>query len=207
MRTRAEVHYQKNAALGISIYRNRLRDNPVDIAANYGLALSLSHNDEHEEALRRVQELLHLNPQSILYQAAYADLLIAADRLDQAREILSHNLVLNPDNAPLSALYARALIESGLHTEAEAVLERQSQIRPNDIDVWYKLAETAGLAGNISGVHLARAEYFYLHGAYHRSIQHLEYAQRLVTRTNPQLNSRLAQRIQDLRTAIRIAES
>ena len=207
MRTRAEVHYQKNPAQGISIYRNKLRDNPVDIAANYGLALSLSRNDEHDEALRRVQELLVLNAQSILYQAAYADLLIAADKLDHAREILSHNLVLNPDNAPLSALYAKALKESELHAEAEAVLERQSQIRPNDVDVWYNLAETAGLAGNITGVHLARAEYFYLHGAYHRSIQHLEYAQRLVTRTNPQLNSRLAQRIQDLRTAIRIAES
>ena len=72
--------------------------------------------------------------------------------------------------------------------------------------MWYTLAETAGLAGNISGVHLARADYFYLHGAYHRSIQHLEYAQRLLRRTNPQLEVKLRQRIQDLRTAIRVEQ-
>ena len=90
--------------------------------------------------------------------------------------------------------------------EAEAVLLRQSQVRPTDVDVWYQLAETAGLAGNITGVHLARADFFYLHGAYHRSIQHLEYAQRLVRRTNPQLQVKLSQRIQDLRTEIRLAQ-
>ena len=82
--------------------------------------------------------------------------------------------------------------------EAEAVLTRQSQVNPNDVDVWYELAETAGLAGNITGVHLARADFFYLHGSYHRAIQHLEYAQRLVRRTNPQLQAKLSQRIQDM---------
>ena len=138
---------------------------------------------------------------------AYADLLIAAGHLDEARQNLSHHLVLNPDNAPLSALYAKALNEAEQYTQAEAVLERQSEIRPNDIDVWYNLAETAGLAGNITGVHLARAEYFFLHGSYHRAIQHLEYAQRLVSRTNPQLTAKLGQRIQDLRTEIRKAQS
>lgn len=207
MRTRAEVHYQKNPAQGAAIYRNKLRDNPSDLAASYGLALSLSNNEEHDKALAIAQDLVQVNPQSILYQSAYAELLINADQLDQARENLSHRLVLNPDNAPLSALYAQALSLSGRYEEAEDVLERQSLKRPRDVDVWYNLAEVAGLAGNITGVHLARAEYFYLHGAYNRSIQHLEYAQRLVKRTNSQLNSKLSQRIQDLRTAIRVAQS
>jgi predicted Zn-dependent protease len=104
-------------------------------------------------------------------------------------------------------VYADSLNAQGKHTDAEAILERQSKKRPDDVDVWYELAETAGLAGNITGVHLARAEYFYLHGAYHRSIQHLEYAQRLVRRTNPQLLAKLTQRIQDLRTAVRMQNS
>jgi predicted Zn-dependent protease len=103
-------------------------------------------------------------------------------------------------------LYAKALNAQGLHGKAEAVLTRQSQVRPNDVDVWYELAETSGLAGNITGVHLARADFFYLHGAYHRSIQHLEYAKRLVRRTNPSMQAKLGQRIQDLRTAIRMQQ-
>lgn len=207
MRTRAAVHYQENPAQGIDEYENKLRDNPADLVASYGLALSLSEAGEHDRALSRVQTLLDLNAQSILYQAAYAELLINAEQYDEAQKVLSHNLVLNPDNAPLSMLYAQALSKAGRYAEAEAVLERQTKKRPNDIDVWYNLAEISGLAGNITGVHLARAEYFFLHGAYHRSIQHLEYAQRLVSRTNPQLNAKLSQRIQDLRTAIRMAQS
>ncbi len=206
MRTRAEVHYRKNHAQGITEYRKRLKEDPEDTPANYGLALSLSRTGDHEEALQRVETLLNLNAQSILYNAAYAELLIAADRNEQARALLSHQLVLNPDNAPLAMLYARALNKSGRHEEAEAVLTRQTQVNPNDVDAWYELAETAGLAGNITGVHLARADYFFLHGAYHRAIQHLEYAQRLVRRTNPQLQAKLTQRIQDIRTAIRMQQ-
>ncbi len=207
MRTRAQVHYQKNSAQGIKIYRKHLAEAPDDHAARYGLALSLSKNGDHDESLNYVEHLLNINPQSILYNAAFAELLIEGQRYENAQRLLSHQLVLNPDNAPLSMLYARALNGAGNHLKAEEVLERQSQVNPHDVDVWYELAETAGLAGNITGVHLARAEYFFLHGAYHRSIQHLEYAQRLVRRTNPQLVAKLGQRIQDLRTAIRMQQS
>ena len=207
MRTRAEVHFHTNPRQGVTKYEKALRDQPRDHVASYGLALSLSKAGEHDRALDLVENILNINPQSILYNAAYAELLIAAGHQNQARSLLSHQLVLNPDNAPLSMLYAQALNSAGEHEEAEAVLERQSTLRPIDVDVWFELAETAGLAGNISGVHLARAEYFFLHGAYHRSIQHLEYAQRLVRRTNPQLLAKLTQRIQDLRTAIRMSQS
>lgn len=206
MRVRAAVHFQKNHAQGVTLYRKRLAETPDDIVANYGLALSLSREQQHEEALDRVEQLVNVNPQSILYNSAYAELLIAAERNKQAQDLLRNQLVLNPDNAPLSMLYADALNQAGKHKEAEEVLLRQSQVRPNDVDVWYQLAETAGLAGNITGVHLARADYFYLHGAYHRAIQHLEYAQRLVRRDNPQLQAKLSQRIQDLRTAIRMQQ-
>lgn len=207
MRVRTEVHYMQNHAQGAEQYRLRLRDNPTDSAAAYGLALCLSRIGEHQEALDLVEGIVNFNPQSILYNSAHAELLIEAGRTAHARRILTHQLVLNPDNAPLSMLYAQVLNEEGEHAKAEAVLERQTEADPSDIDVWYELAETAGLAGNTSGVHLARAEFFFLHGAYHRAIQHLEYAQRLVARTNPQLEAKLVQRIQDLRTAIRIQQS
>ncbi|MEM7099381.1 MAG: M48 family metalloprotease [Pseudomonadota bacterium] len=203
MRVRADVHYQKNPSVGIKKYRKQLRDDPDNQAADYGLALSLSENGDHEEALLKVENLINVNPQSILYNAAYAELLIKANYTDQALRLLAHQLVLNPDNLPLSMMYTQALNQGGRHEEAEQVLERLSEAYPNDVDVWYELAETAGLAGNITGVHLARADYFYLHGAYQRSIQHLQYAQRLIRRTNPQMESKLAQRIQDLRTEIR----
>jgi predicted Zn-dependent protease len=207
MRIRAQLSYEQNPTASIKTFQNRLRDQPDDVSAQYGLALALSKNEEHQEALLLIETVHNINPSSILYTAAHAELLIAADENDLAQRILSHQLVLNPDNTPLSLVYADSLNAQGKHTDAEAILERQSKKRPDDVDVWYELAETAGLAGNITGVHLARAEYFYLHGAYHRSIQHLEYAQRLVRRTNPQLLAKLTQRIQDLRTAVRMQNS
>ena len=135
-----------------------------------------------------------------------AELLIAAQELDSAQSLLREQLALYPDNFPLAMLYAQALIADEQYISAESVLESQSKLRPQDTHV-VLLAETAGLASNVTGVHLARAEYFYLHGALHRAIQHLEYAQRLVRKSNPVLETKLAQRIQDLRTSIRMQNS
>jgi predicted Zn-dependent protease len=104
-------------------------------------------------------------------------------------------------------LYARALSADNRHREAQAVLERQSLTNPRDIDIWYELAETAGLAGDVIAVHRARAEFFALHGGYSRAIQHLEYAQRLISRSDERLRAQLDQRIMDLRTELRAAEA
>ena len=139
--------------------------------------------------------------------AAYAEILTASGEHDQALTLLERQLLLNPENPPLSMLYAEALIKNEEYDIAEAVLERQSENRPNDVDVWYELAEVSGLAGNIVGVHRSRAEFFALHGAYQKAISHLEYARRLVSRSNTQLQARLDQRISDLRNELRVARS
>jgi beta-barrel assembly-enhancing protease len=65
----------------------------------------------------------------------------------------------------------------------------------------------SGLAGDIIGVHRARAEFFAMHGSYQKAIHHLEYARRLADRSNAQLIARLDQRIDDFRTALRVAQS
>ena len=99
-------------------------------------------------------------------------------------------------------LYANALTDLERFEEAQQVLERQSRVRRQDVDVWYELAEVAGLAGDVIAVHRARAEYFALHGGYSRAIQHLEYAQRLVSRVDMRLRAQIDQRIRDLREAL-----
>ena len=40
----------------------------------------------------------------------------------------------------------------------------QSEIKSTDPGLWYLLAETQGLAGNIIGLHESRAEFFILNG-------------------------------------------
>jgi predicted Zn-dependent protease len=207
MRARAQIEYADSTTAAVAQFEKAVRDDPESLAARYGLALAQSRAGDHASAIAAGDALFTSNSQKILYIAAYAELLIAANRLEQATRLLSHQLAINPDNAPLAALYSDALTKDQQYLEAEAVLQRQSLVNGNDVDVWYNLAEVSGKAGNIIGVHRARAEYFALHGAYHRAIQHLEYARRLVSQDNTQLHARLDQRINDLRTALRVARS
>ncbi|HEY5679556.1 MAG TPA: M48 family metalloprotease [Pseudomonadales bacterium] len=207
MRVRAQIYYAPNAAGAVAQFEKAVRDDPESVPARYGLALAQSRAGLHAEAIAGGDALFTADPQKILYIASYAELLIEAEKLDQATRLLSHHLALNPDNATLAAMYSEALIRDQRYREAEAVLERQSVVNKDDVDVWYNLAEVSGKAGNIIGVHRARAEYFALHGAYQRAIQHLEYARRLVREDNQQLHAMLDQRINDMRMALRMRRS
>ncbi len=207
MRARADIYYMDGAQAAVTKYAKAAQEEPGSISAQYGYAVALSRAGDHEKALQIAAALFERDPHKLLYIGTYAEFLIAAERSDEAAQLLAHQLVINPDNAPLSMYYARALTESGRFTEAEAVLLRQSRVNKGDIDVWYNLAEVAGLAGNIISVHRARAEFFALHGAYQRAIQHLQYARRLVSESDTKLHARLNQRIDDLRTAMRVARS
>ena len=202
-RIRAQQTYSDNPAFDITNFRKWLTQAPEDLALKYGLALALSRADQHDEALQLAEALYRHNPQSVLYIGAYAELLINAARTAEAYELLDRALSFYPDSYPLSMLYAQALIADQQYSKAERIYKQISRQRPLDSQVWFELAETSGLAGNVVDVHLARAEFFYLNGAPHRAIQHLEYAKNLVAGGNRQLHAKLTQRIQNLRTEIR----
>ncbi len=207
MRARVQVRYADSPEAAVKQFEKEVQDYPDSEAARYGLALALSGAGEHDKALALGDELFSNDPRSILNIAAYADLLIKANKYDQAERLLTHNLTLNPGNAPLSMLYADVLSDRQKYDKAEAVLQRQSVLRKDDVDVWFQLAEVAGEAGDIIEVHRARAEYFALHGAYQKAIAHLEYARRIVDHDDTQLLAQLDQRIDDFRTALRVAQS
>ncbi len=207
MRVRAIIHYSESPDSAVATFEKAVRDQPESKPAQYGLALALSRAGRHAEAISIGDTLFTANPDRLLFVAAYAELLTASGEHDQAQALLERQLLLYPNNKPLSMLYAQALIEAEQYKMAEKVLSEQARRYPDDIDVWYDLAEVSGQAGDIVAVHRARAEFFALHGAYQRAIQHLEYARRLVDTNNQQLHAKLDQRINDLRTELRIARS
>ena len=207
MRARAQVHFADSPKAIVRQFEQQLRTEPDNIATQYGLALALSEAGEHSQAIALLDQIHAANPRNILHSASLAEVLIAAQRNRQAIDLLERELRINPDNAPLSMLYADALTAEQRHLEAEAVLERQSIVHKDDADVWYNLAEVSGLAGNIIGVHVARAQFFYLHAAYQRALQHLEYARRLTSRDDRKAIARLNQQITDLRDKMRERKS
>lgn len=199
MRARAMVHYAKTPSDAVQQFRDLVeRTNGADWAY-YGLAVALGAAGKHEEALDTTKIIFPDRPHDLLFIATQADLLIGAERYQDAIALLSHQLVINPENKPMSVLYAQALNGANRHDDAEAVLVQLSETYRDDPDIWFDLAETAGLAGNTIKVHQARAEYFALVGNYQSAINHLEYARGLADPENYQLTARLEQRIRDFR--------
>ena len=81
-----------------------------------------------------------------------------------------------PNNFPLDFAEADLLLKQQQYAETERAIDRLASRRDDDPDVWYLAAEIRGLAGNILGVHLARAHYFKLTGDLQQAEQQLTLA-------------------------------
>jgi predicted Zn-dependent protease len=197
MRARVQVHFAPTANHAVQQFRDEVDRSGGADWAYYGLAVALARAGAATEAFDTLKPIADRHGGSILYIATQAEILIAAQQFREAIDLLSYHLVINPDNKPLSMLYAKALTGAGRPRDSVAVLRRLSVNQPHDLDVWYELAETAGLAGDVLGVHLARAEYFALVGNFQKGIQHLEYARGLTDPDDFRANAMLDQRIRD----------
>jgi predicted Zn-dependent protease len=204
MRVRARLHYARSPASAAETLRAELgRLDPQTEALErqaleYGIAVALGRARQTDAALAELGALEPEHGGRIWYRLAQAEILLDGERTQPALELLEAQLDINLDNLPLSRLYVRALNQQGRHAEAVAVLQEQVQKRPGNEALWFELAETAGLAGDIVTVHLARAEYFQLHGALSQAMEHYQRALGMATEDYT-LRARLRQRMADLR--------
>ncbi len=195
MRARAKVLLAETPA---TVYAEANGSSVETVIDRYFRGLAATRTGNYEQALEDLSIVMEALPSSILVQASYAEALTLADQANEAVKLLSVLLEINPDNAPLSMLYASALNAQSRHSKAANVLRKQSREHPDDIDVWYELAETSGLADQIADVHRARAEWFVLRGDYSSAIRHFKLAKDLVDE-NSATEIRLDQRLQDVR--------
>ena len=203
MRARAQLQFETTPGLSTKRFRAQLEENPQMDAARYGLALSLGRASQLDEARSALQPLLDKAPDDITYNLARIELDIAANRLDAAEQRVARLLGLYPDNYPLQQEQAELLLKQGQPREAQAVLDQLLKRRPKDPDVWYQVSEVRGLAGNIVGLHQARAEFFALVGDYDQALEQLDYAKRRVSNNFP-LAARIDARQNDLRAEQRL---
>jgi beta-barrel assembly-enhancing protease len=202
MKSRATVYYASSPGAAVQQFRDQIDRTDGSAAARYGLALALGRAAQYDDAIRLMRGLYEARSNSILISASYAEMLRDANQTADALAVLEDQLRRHPDNKPLSLLHASVLSQAGRHDQAVTILQRQADRHPKDHHIWYELAETAGLAGNIIGVHQARAEYFLLVGNLSAALRHFELARGLVGPDNFQQDARLAQRIEDLRTEL-----
>ena len=205
MRARTQLQFESTPGLATKRFRAQLEESPQHDAARYGLAISLRRAGQLEEAGSTLQPLLDKSPDDIVYNLARIELDMDAQRYSQASQRLERLLKAHPGNYPLLQMQVELLLAQSRPTEAEAILDRLLRERPKDPDIWYQVAEVRGLAGNIIGVHQARAEFFALVGDYGQALTQLDYAKRRVIGNFP-LTARIEARQDELRTEKRLLE-
>lgn len=170
VRSRVRVDAQETPQIAAKMFKSELdKESSSPDASRYGWVLALIRSSQFDQARAALAPLLEKDPTRISYQIMRADIEIAAERHKAGLAILEEQLQKHPGNYPLTIRYAEALMKAGIYKESAAILDRLSRTRSNDDYVWYLLAEVNGLAGNILGVHEARAEYFILNGVYDRA--------------------------------------
>ncbi len=202
MRARVQIYYADTPAAAVTLFRDKIARGDRSDAAFYGLAVAQAKAGNFSEALESAR-LLHIKkPDSLLLAISYAEILVMSKRNEEAIKLLRGLLEINPNNQPMAMILSKAYTNENRFNEAVAVLKTQSTLHPNDHDIWYELAEITGLAGDVIGVHLARAEFFALVGNYRKAVEHLEYARGLTDRDDFKLSAKLNQRIIDFQNAM-----
>lgn len=177
MRARVQLFYEESPGLAAQRFRALLDQHEGEhSAARYGLALALIRSGQQAEAETELQTLLAEHPDNIAVQLAQVELDGSRNRLDQALTRLDQLLTMQPDNYPLLEAKANMLLRKQDYRGAEQVTDRLARLRSDDPDVWYLVSEVRGLAGNILGVHQARAEYFMLAGDLDQADEQLDQA-------------------------------
>jgi predicted Zn-dependent protease len=182
----------------IKHFRYQLKNtyfNPDPI--KYGLTLSLIQNGDYLEAKKVIDELITKDSDQFIFKYTSIELDIAAQHLHNAKQKIKELLKIRPTSFPLKYLHSMVLWKENRYEKAIKILKDLSRERPYDPNLWYQLAEVSGLAGDISGVHLARAEYFILVGAFERAKHQLSSAEKLLKEDFKQ-NAMIQQRLKDL---------
>lgn len=198
MRARVQLLHQATPGESVKRFMSEVNGESISHkASRYGLVLALTQTDQLDRARDMLAPLLKEDPNRIAYLIAAADIEAAADNYPKALTALDNLLTRHPNNHPLTVRYAEMLMESGNYALCEEVLARYSRIRPKDDYVWYLLAEVHGLAGNILGVHRARAEYFILNGIFDKAQKQLQNALKL-SKNNYHVTALLEERLKDI---------
>ena len=180
IRARTLLHFEGSASRAAKRFRSQLKgaDGTPPEAARYGLVLALIASEKLAEARK---ELGALQKQSDhhLYKLAELDLLMAENNYEEATRLARKQLLFHPNDHALKTKLATIYTKAEKFQLANQQLTELSRQRPTDPQIWYQLAEVRGLAGDIVGLHRARAEFFILVGAFEMARDQLNHAAKL----------------------------
>ena len=181
MRIRSLIAIDNKPRVSLNRFEHALKGNSLNAeAAQYGLVLTHTMLGDYSTARKNLKSLLKKSPDRLTYLLADIDIDRAEKQFDFAITKTTQLLHHRPSSFPLKMSLAETYLKANRFYESEMVLKELTKSRPNSSLVWYDLAEVRGLAGNISGVHMARAQYFILNGVFDHARDQLGYARKLL---------------------------
>jgi predicted Zn-dependent protease len=165
-KSRAVTQFESILKLGNSIQ--------ID-AAKFGLAYAWL-DSEPEQSLALLEALLVTYPMQISIGVTYGQALANVEGAGAGITYLERMLERNPDNYPVSSALADLYLKADRIDAAEDLLKKMTRQLPENVNLWYRLAETHGLAGHIVDLHIARAEYFVRTNAMDPALEQLRLA-------------------------------
>lgn len=198
MRTRVQLHYTESPQIAIKRFQSEIDGQTLNLTASrYGLALAQQKAQQYDASEKNFLLLLKEQPEQATLLLSLAALQLERGQVSDALNHINIILKKNPKHYPARLLQAKALIADKKFTDAEMILQRLAADRSYDAQVWYDLAEARGQAGNIPGVHLARAEFYILNGIFDKAKQQLGFAQKLLV-NNYVATEKIKQRLIDI---------
>lgn len=198
MRARAILSQAENPSVAAKRFQSEMNGQDLSPeASRYGLALAQTEMRQFDNAARTLQPLLASQPSNVPFLLAQADILAGQQQHDKAFALVQGILKRDPGNFPATMTGARILDGQRAYSKATSLLETLLPEHAGSPQLWYQLAELRGQAGNIGGVHTARAEYFMLKGNFDEARRQLTYALKLYERDNMQ-SARVKLRLREL---------
>ena len=179
---------------------------PASSAARYGLAMSYLQNQQWRKARKTLAPLIQQAPYKLAYSLLDIDIDIEAGNSQLAEQRLQELNATMPNNYAISMALAKTMLTNTKYKDAQQVLQTLTKSRPAQADVWYLMAETHGLAGDILQLHQARAEFFLLRGNFSQARQHLKHAL-YFSQDSYQIVARIKERIRDVNSLQKITEN
>lgn len=207
MKARALVSEALTPRQGVAEFEAKLAGNERNsVTAQYGLVLALMAAERWQEAKQKLEPLLERFPTTLALQLDMAKIDSGIGRHDLALARLDKARNFQPRSYPLLMAYGQIQWNKLDYDGAADTYKLLTEMRPSDPQVWYNLAEVRGLEGDIAEVHLARAEYFVLVGAYPQAQEHLGRAEKLLEQ-DARRSAVIRQRIRDVGELLERAEA
>lgn len=165
---------KQRAADSFSKHTNSINQT-LKLSSLFGQAYSLLDIDP-KSSLLILEELKETYANNIYIELVLAAALAKNNKKDQAIKSLESLLEKNPDNYAITYTLAEHYFGNDQIDKAVYQYRNLSTDYPETPHIWFHLAETEGIAGNILELHQARAEYYFLTANIDKAIKHLNLA-------------------------------